>query len=115
MTGQKNAALLIAALILSATLAACGKTENQTSASDVPNKLCAAIRDTGLTKQCLVNSLDSTLAIVAETDDDQKARMLCADIAQRMKLESSGLSDQWKLQIFSPYRDDKPLAACYLH
>jgi len=115
MPKPKIAALPIAVFILSAALAACGKSENQPVASDVPNKLCEAMRDAGLAKQCTVNSLDSTFGIVADTDDDQKARTLCADIAQRMKPESAGLSDQWKLQIFSPYRDDKPLAACYLH
>ena len=106
---------ILAAIIIAAMLAGCGKSAADAASANAKDKLCKAAIGTGFTKQCSYNNLDSTVSIVADTDDDQKARTLCADIAARMKPATAGLPDKWKLQIFSPYRDDKPLAACFLH
>ncbi len=104
----------IALLALSAMLAGCGKPDTQPVAADETNKLCGAITDTGLTKQCSVNKRDSTVNIVIDTNDEA-ARNLCVDIASKTKPLTSDLTGQWKLQIFSPYRDDKPLSYCAIH
>lgn len=112
---MNSPAQILVAIIMAAMLAGCGKSADGAASANAKDKLCKAAIGTGLTKQCSFNNLDSTVSIVADTDDDQKARTLCADIADKLKPESAGLSDKWKLQIFSPYRDDKPLAACFLH
>jgi hypothetical protein len=62
----------------------------------------------------VVSTRSYNVGIVIDTNDEA-ARNLCAEIADKIKTLTAGLTDQWKLQIFSPYRDDKPLAACYLH
>lgn len=114
MANLKNTTILLVTLALSASLAGCGKSDTPTAASDVTNKLCGAIQETGLTKHCAVDNRNSTVGIVIVTNDEA-ARNLCVDIANKMKPLTAELSGQWKLQIFSPYRDDKPLAYCVLH
>jgi hypothetical protein len=104
----------VAALWLCAALAACGKPDELPAIAAQTGSLCKAIKDGGYTRQCSANQTDSTVGIVGNTDDDQAARELCAAIANRMKPMGVGLPGQWKLQVFSPYRDDKPLAACPL-
>jgi hypothetical protein len=47
--------------------------------------------------------------------DDEVARSICADIADKTTQLTAPLSGQWKLQVFSPSRGDKPLATCLLH
>jgi hypothetical protein len=114
MTELHTAARIFITLIMGAMLAGCGKSATDAATANETDSLCKAAIYTGLTKQCSVNNLDSTVGIVIDTDDE-RARNLCADIASKMKPATAGLSDKWKLQIFSPYRDDKPLAACFLH
>ncbi len=96
-------------------LAGCGKSDTPPVATDKTNKLCAAILDTGLTQKCIVSNLDRTVGITFDSNDDEKARMLCMDIANRMKPLTANLAGQWNLQVFSPYRDDRPLNYCALH
>ncbi|MGA9666831.1 MAG: hypothetical protein WBQ69_10335 [Gallionella sp.] len=114
-TGLHTGGQIFLALIVAATLAGCGKSATGAASANAKDNLCKAALGTGLTKKCSFNDLGSTVGIVIDTDDDQKARTLCADIAGKMRPATAGLSDKWKLQVFSPYRDDKPLAACYLH
>lgn len=106
--------ILLAAFACCATLAGCGKPDTPAATAAGTDKLCAAIKDAGFTQKCSANPLDGTAGIVAGTDDDEAARNLCAAIAGRMKPLGAGLAGQRKLQIFSPYRDDKPLASCPL-
>ena len=113
MSDLDTIARIFVMLILAAMLAGCGKSGTDAATAIETDSLCKAALSTGVAKQCSVNNLDSTVGIVVDTDDE-KARTLCADIAGKMKPATAGLSDKWKLQIFSPYRDDKPLAACFL-
>jgi hypothetical protein len=113
-TPAKSLVILFAAIALSTALAGCGKSDTAPVASAETNKLCGAIQDTGLTKHCAVDNRNSTVGIVIDTNDEA-ARNLCVDIANKIKPLTADLSGQWKLQIFSPYRDDKPLAYCTLH
>ncbi len=117
---NKAIAIAIFALILLA--GGCGQSGSQqgalaarqTTAQDT-SALCPAIEGTGLIKQCTVNSQDKTVHVVIDNNDDQVARSTCADVVSRMAQSNAGLSAQWMLQVYSPYRDDKPLAACPLH
>lgn len=114
MVNLKNTAKLLAALAMSAMLAGCGKSDTPPSTSSETDKLCGAIQDTGLAKQCVVNNRNNTVGIVIDTNDEA-ARNLCVDIASKMKPLTANFTGQWKLQIFSPYRDDKPLSYCTLN
>ncbi|MBI3481289.1 MAG: hypothetical protein HY016_13200 [Nitrosomonadales bacterium] len=106
--------VLLTATALSATLSGCGKSETHSAATDETNRLCGAILDTGLTKKCALNDRDNTVNIVINTNDEA-ARSLCVDIANKVKPLTAELDSRLKLQVFSPYRDDKPLAYCALH
>jgi hypothetical protein len=112
-TATKWLVMVFASLALSITLGGCGKSDTPPVASDATNKLCGAIQDTGLTKHCVVDNRNSTVGVVIDTNGEA-ARSLCVDIANKMKPLTADLTGQWKLQIFSPYRDDKPLAYCVL-
>jgi len=107
-----NATRLLVSLTLSAWLCACG--QSGTSAPNDTNKLCDAIIVTGLTKQCTASDLSGTIGIVIDTHEEA-ARNLCPDIANKIKALTADLTGNWRLQIFSPLREDKPLAYCALH
>jgi PBP1b-binding outer membrane lipoprotein LpoB len=115
-------ALLLVILALPLMITGCGNSDSQQesvpakpgSADDTP-KLCSSIEGTGLAKQCSVNSRDSTVDVIIDSYDDQVARNICADVANKMTQLTANFSGSWKLQIFSPYRSDKPMAACVLH
>ncbi len=112
--------LVIVALLL--PLAGCGNSEKQSgsasgkhgAANDMPD-LCSAILAAGLAKQCAVNIHDNLVEVTIDSFDDEIARNTCADIADKTAHLTANLSGQWKLQVFSPYRSDKPMAACFLH
>ena len=112
---MRDIVLLIIAFTFSVTLTGCGKSNTPPPvAADKTDKLCAAIKDTGLTKRCIVSNSDSTIGITFDSNDDEMARRLCLDIANRMKPLTADFPGQWQLQVFSPYRDDKPLNYCLL-
>jgi hypothetical protein len=114
MIDLKNYALLLATFVLSATLAGCNNSSTQPVAAEGTNKICDAIKETGLTNKCLFSNRDSMVGIVIDTNDET-ARNLCIDIANKIKPLTADLSGPWKLQIYSPYRDDKTLSYCVLH
>ncbi len=117
-----NKAIAIAMFSLTLLAGGCGQSgsqqgalaQKQASAGDTTG-LCRAIEGTGLIKQCTVNSQDRTVHVVIDSNDDQVARNTCADVVSRMAQPNAALSAQWMLQIYSPYRDDKPLAGCPLN
>ncbi len=114
MAAPKYTALLFITLVLPATLPGCGKRDTQPGTAQEAGQLCAALKGAGFTGKCTVNGFTNTLGIVIDIDD-VKAIYLCPDIANRIKPSTMGLAGQWKLQILSPYRDDKPLGDCVLH
>jgi hypothetical protein len=122
MTKMTNTTLLLVMIALSLLLAGCGDSDKQHEpASGKPgaagdmSSLCSSIEGTGLAKQCAVNSHDSLVDVTIDSFDDEVARNVCADIADKTTQLTAHLSGQWKLQVFSPYRSDKPIAACLLH
>lgn len=112
---MKSSALLLLALAMPTAITGCGKTDTPSVAANVADKLCNAIKDAGLTKQCSASTPNSEIGIIIDANDEEAARNLCAKITDSMKPLATSLPGRWKLQIFSPYRDDKPLVACALN
>jgi len=83
------------------------------TASAMP-KLCPSLLGAGLAKQCKVNGRDRLVEVTIDSFDDQAGRDACAEIAAKSAGQAAGLSGEWKLQVYSPYRNDKPLAECWL-
>jgi len=109
--------LLLLALILSMT--ACGNPDTQFGkpvAKDDTDKLCAALQNGNRAIKCAVQNRGSTVDLTLDThDEDEVVRRSCEVLAGNMKQYVANFSGQWQLQIFSPYRDDKPIASCALH
>jgi len=121
MDKMTKTALLLAIFILPLTIGGCGNSDSQqgaaplnNAAADDTSRLCSSIEATGLAKQCTVNSRDHTVHVTIDSFDDEAARNVCADIANRMAQLTARFSGLWTLQVFSPYRSDKPMAACTL-
>ncbi len=114
-----NKTLLLSLFVLSLAIAGCGRSQQGSArpgqAAGDTSGLCSAIQRTGLAVQCAVNSGDSTVHVMIANDDDEVARNVCAGIAVRIVQQTARLPAQWMLQVYSPYRSDKPLATCPLH
>lgn len=109
-------ALLLALLAL--TVAGCGNSEQESAAgktADDATKLCPAVESAGLAKQCVIDNRYGSVDVIVDSFDDQVARNACAAIAEKLKPLTVQFSGKWKLQVFSPYRSDKPMASCELH
>jgi hypothetical protein len=113
---MKKTALLLVIFALSLSISGCGKSVPLSGATaDDTSRLCSSIVGTGLTKQCAVQTGDSTVHITIDSLDDEAGRDVCADVANRMMQLTAHFSGKWMLQVFSPYRSDKPLATCPLY
>jgi hypothetical protein len=117
----KTAPLLVI-LALSLPLAGCFDSDKpqepasgKPGAADDTSSLCPSIERAGPAIKCAVNSRDSVVDVTLDSFDDEVARNVCADIADKTTQLTASLTGQWKLQVFSPYRSDKPLATCSLH
>lgn len=119
-TVAKSLVMLLALFALPVAISGCGHSGSQSSSS-LPDsisgavKLCTAIAGTGLTNRCEANASGNTLDVTIGSNDDEEARKRCAVIAGKLTQQTANLSGLWKLQVFSPYRSDKPLAVCSLH
>ncbi|MGA7596042.1 MAG: hypothetical protein WCA64_12690 [Gallionella sp.] len=119
MADLASRALLLSLLVLSLAIAGCGRPHQGSArpgqtAGDTSG-LCPAIQRTGLAAQCEVSRSDSTVHVMIDNDDDEVARNVCAGVAGRIAQQTALLPAQWMLQVYSPYRNDKPLATCPLH
>lgn len=109
-------ALLMAIFTLPLMIGGCGKSvQPKAAAADDTSRLCSSIVSTGLTKQCAAYTSDSTVHITIDSFDDEAGRNACADVANRMAKLTADFSGKWMLQVYSPYRSDKPLATCPLY
>ncbi len=109
-------ALLLVIFTLPLVISGCGKSaQPNNAAADDTSRLCSSVVGTGLTKQCTAYTRDSTVHITIDSFDDDAARIACADIANRMAQLTAHFSGKWMLQVYSPYRSDKPLATCPLY
>ena len=112
-----RAAFLFVLLAPPLWISGCGKSGSQAQTPELANKadeLCRAMQETGLAKQCTVSGSDNSVNVVIDTDDDEKARRTCADLAARVAHLAEKFPHQGKLKMFSPYRSDKLLATCSL-
>ncbi|MCG6933131.1 MAG: hypothetical protein LJE57_05785 [Gallionella sp.] len=107
--------LLLTMLALSVAIAGCGRSQQGAPRQEDMSGLCPAIQHTGLTKQCAVSGFDSAVHVMIANDDDEVARNVCAEVVNRIAQQAARLPAQWMLQVYSPYRSDKPLATCPLH
>ena len=114
--------LLPVILTLLLTISGCGNSDSQQdaaqrkpAAADDTSQLCSSIEAAGLAKQCSVNSRNSTVEVIIDSNDDEVARNICAGAAEKLTQLTAHFSASWKLQVFSPYRSDKPLASCPLY
>jgi hypothetical protein len=113
---MKRTALLLAIFTLLLMIAGCGKSGSLNgAAADDTSRLCSSITGAGLAKQCAAYTSDGTIHITIDSFDDDAARNVCADVANRMASLTAHFSGKWMLQVFSPYRSDKPLATCPLY
>jgi hypothetical protein len=84
--------------------------------ADDTSQLCSSIVEgSSLAKQCAVNNRYNEVGVTINSNDDEVARNTCADIANKVTKLTAHFSASWKLQIYSPYRSDKPMATCLLH
>jgi hypothetical protein len=116
-------ARLYVILALFMMITGCGNSDSQQesvpgkpSVADVTFLLCSSIvGGSSLAKECTVNNRYSEVGVTIDSNDEGVARNTCADIANKMTKLTAHLSASWKLQIYSPYRSDKPMATCLLH
>lgn len=108
---MKTIALLF---ILSVMLSGCGDPNSQPVASEKANKLCAAVLNNGLSTLCIPSDEHHTIGIMFDSNDDEMARRLCMEIANKLKPMMADYSGQWKLEVYSPHRIDRPLNYCVL-
>lgn len=96
----------------SLTLAALMIGSSAVIADDVDSayKLCGALDRTGLVTQCEVSGWGSSVDATIDTTGAE-ARKMCSQIQQMV---GDQFSNNWKLQIFSPYSGDRPIAKCNL-
>jgi len=76
-------------------------------------KLCSALEDTGLTTECEVKGWGSTVDVRIATSGGE-AMKICSGIVNMMAKQTRSFNGKWKLQIFSPYSGDHPIASCTL-
>ncbi len=98
--------LLATALIVAATAVSA-------DVVDDAYRLCKAMEGTGLTTQCEVKGWGSTVDVRIDTNGAE-ARKICAGAADNMAKQTRSFAGKWRLQIFSPYSGDRPIAVCTL-
>jgi hypothetical protein len=76
-------------------------------------RLCSALERTGLTTECEVKGWGSTVDVRIATSGSE-ARKICSGVVDMMANQTGSFNGNWKLQIFSPYSGDHPIASCTL-
>ena len=99
--------LVVAAVLLVAAPAA------SADVIDDAYRVCKAMEGTGLTTRCEVKGWGSTIDVRIDTNGAE-ARKICAGVANQMAKQTRTFAGKWKLQIFSPYSGDQPIAVCTL-
>lgn len=73
-------------------------------------KLCAVMKNTGLTTGCEVDGYDITVTI---DTNGAEAREICRKTVEMVAAKSTRLyNGKWQLRIASPYSGDKAIAVC---
>jgi hypothetical protein len=94
-------------------LAGCGKQEESKSikAVDDAYRVCAAFTGTKLTTECTVHAGARSIDVRIDTSGEE-ARKMCAGSVEKIGSYTANLHETWKLQIFSPFSGDHPMAVC---
>ena len=100
--------------VLAVAVSGCDTSNTQPVAEDKARKLCAAILNNGLSSLCIPSDQNRTIGIMFDSNDDEMARRLCMEVAGKLKPMMADFSGQWRLEVFSPHRVDKPLNYCLL-
>ena len=108
---MKTTALL---LVLTVMLSGCGDPNSQPVVEDKARKLCAAVLNNGLSTLCIPSDEHHKIGIMFDSNDGEMARRLCMEVASKLKPMMADFSGQWKLEVYSPLRIDKPLNYCVL-
>ncbi|MGB8516969.1 MAG: hypothetical protein WCD45_03680 [Gallionella sp.] len=114
-----NMKIIVPIFLLVLLFAGCGETDKHQAA--VPQQtvddaagLCEILGSNALAKMCRVNPNSNSVDVMIDSSDEQAGRNTCDLIAGKLKPITAEFKASWKLQIFSVYRDDKPLASCDL-
>jgi len=122
MTMETHYMRKIFLLLVTLAIAGCGNSHSDDSTSSEPPKrsvlddaenICKAV-SAGLATQCAVHVFSDTVDVTIDTDGAE-ARKICKGIAVEMSKHTNNFTlTDWKLQIFSPYSGEKPIAICNL-
>jgi hypothetical protein len=91
--------------------------ETKPNVVDDASRLCTSLRNTGLVTECSVSGWGSTVDVTIDTTGSE-ARKMCSGIVDSLASHTSRFRDaarqgnEWKLQIFSPYSGERPIAVC---
>lgn len=122
---QKEATLRRFSLIIgviSASLMVSGCGDSGSSKPSAPRKLdviddafilCDAMKKNKLTTQCSVVGSDRRIDVTIDIDG-AGARDICDGTVRMMAKHTNRFAGEWKLQIFSPYSGQRPIATCVL-
>lgn len=112
--------LVFGVMSISLTILGCGDSgSKQAGASRKPDviddayRLCVAMEATKLTTQCSVSGWNRTIDVTIDTRGSE-AREICEGTARLMAEKTRNFAGEWKLQIFSPYSGQRPIATCVL-
>lgn len=111
---------ILGSLALLLALAACDQpgqhpNPNAGNAVDETTNLCDILNSNGLTRLCRSDAAQHSVDVMIESSDEQVGRETCDTLSGKLKPITTEFKADWKLQIYSVYRDDKPLAICALH
>ena len=115
----KRAKTSITVGTLAVAAAACGSSGSDPADSERANvfddayRVCQALEATGLTTQCFVRRFGRTVDVTIDTSGSE-ARQICAGTVELIATRTRNFNGEWKLQVFSPYSGDRPIAACTL-
>lgn len=112
--------LVFGVMSISLVVLGCGDSgSNKSGTSRKPDviddayRLCAAMEATKLTTQCSVSGWNRTIDVTIDTRGSE-ARKICEGTARLMAEKTTNFNGEWKLQIFSPYSGQRPIATCGL-
>jgi hypothetical protein len=111
---MKSTTLLLATLALSTMITGCNPATQSSIEPEMAKKLCRAILNNGLSPLCMPSDEHRTIGIMLDSNDDELARKLCLNVANKLKPMMVDFSGQWRLEVFAPLRSDKPLSYCVL-
>lgn len=109
-------------VVISTSLVVFGCSDSESDKAAAPRKpgviddaymVCAAMEATRLTTQCSVRGWSRTIDITIDTNGAE-ARKICAGVVKLMAEKTRNFAGEWKLQMFSPYSGERPIAVCVL-